>query len=245
MESGQSSVIISSDSDLRQLIDQKNGAFTTVYDVFKKKYFINKYLAPPVKNTPTDEFGGMFNMDGMQSPILDDLKTQINTNCEFVDPYKSLLCKILAGDKKSDNIPSSFSYNKGKSVFSFTDLRAEELHASNPVKYSDPNYIPSLIADNDTRRQLAIKMLSVVSCNDLQKIDEASAGILRNISLIRLHESSYPENVRKDFNEFVNSFESKTKHFNFKSTSLNSILVGTKYEYKRAANFDEKYKSKI
>lgn len=121
LDNGINSIIVSPDSDLKQLVDNRDGHNCVFFDTGRGKniLFVKRGYKKPNTNTfdENDEFGGFF--DDASSTTTEELF--FSTMVE-IDPNKLLLTKIIGGDK-SDNIPQCISYIRGKSTMFVTDKR--------------------------------------------------------------------------------------------------------------------------
>jgi hypothetical protein len=228
-QKNQSSIIVSGDSDIKQLIKSKDdfGTFVSVYDPFARgnKFFVDKkHLA----GSEVKDFGGIFELQNDVSIVIRE--------SIVVEPLKLVLIKILSGDK-GDNIPSCYYYQKGTQTVRFTDLRAEELiNAKEEIK---PNYelIKSLFFDEDLRKTYAKYIIAHIGKDSPtdELVDTISKGIKRNISLIFLSDFSIPgeimNNLRNIIYPLIGDKEFYLGNKKLMNKNLTSLLVGTKYEF--------------
>lgn len=202
-----STIIMTSDSDLRQLISSDKDKFCCIYDsdYQKQLYYIdNKQHFEIAKvefdeDDDEDDFAAFFDEkeeSHMSDTITFDIRECILSKYEEIDSMKGLLVKIFSGDK-TDNIPSSFikitDKEKGTGV-SFGKTNAENLYEQ--LKRSDD--IPTifqLYTMENKRRDIAAKILSLAKSKDLTQLDVIEKNLIRNIHLIYLD-----SDFQKDFN---------------------------------------------
>jgi 5'-3' exonuclease len=182
-------IIMSGDSDLRQNIMNTNDSFIICFDPFTKIYFGESPIIDKTESFDITE--SLFNMDA--SDLLGGLNFNgiisiINSNSKFINPKEALMIKILSGDKKSDNIPSCYHYQKGKTMVSFTDLRAKQLLENFGV--IDSKFVSNLYLDQDFRLKLA-EAITNLTKTDISNKEIISEAIIRNMDLIWLNKNVY------------------------------------------------------
>lgn len=254
-EQGDSSVIISSDSDLKQLIKSEDDKFIYIFDSDrnKRKHFVDKYISKTYKDAIASEtvvvdsmdneedYGGIFDhpLDEMQSEIADVILNNIYDVSDVIDPCKVILVKMLAGDK-NDGVPACYQYyltkNSAKTV-SFTELRANSIWEKYAKEENyDYQYFVDLFNDVKLRRRMACKVLSEVKSEDLDKIDVVTENIKRNLKFIFLHEMVYhqehKENLLVKMNKILDDEDFVIKHKKLMGNGFgNTLLEGTPYEF--------------
>ena len=218
-ERGESSIITTSDSDIRQLIKSSQEKFIFVYDSFmgKKTHYIDKYIDFDVSEEDKlivtsenidDEFGGMFDEPAAKNEELSSAKVlnDIYDQSEIVNPSLIAFCKMLAGDK-GDNVPSVYykPTKKGDKFTSFTELRAEGVYAKMIEKQPiDRNFFISLFHDETLRRDIASKVLAEVNSTELVKIGDIADNIKRNLQFTLLDDIVYTPDMKKRLYDSVN-----------------------------------------
>ena len=188
---GVSTVIISSDSDLNQLVKYEEGKpFVVQYDPDSQKrwyYIDHKY----VKQEPD-----MFN-----DVMIDDMNTYTDGEHKLIDPHAQLIIKLLSGDK-GDNVPSCYTNINGKNR-SLGETSAIKVAA---VFGKLDNYFDIL-----GQREIASKVLKVVGSTEVSRINEIVDNIRRNLDLIHLSSNSIYQ-----YADLVKSITNKIKtHANY------------------------------
>jgi len=199
---GLSSVILTSDEDMRQLIKFDDGKFITVFDYdYEKKYNYVDREIQYMKAQEDDEYDGVFNIGSSGNVSRNNFNHILDIvyrDYRIVSPSEILFKKILAGDT-SDNVPSSYIYPKGQAekLTNFTEKRAIDLM----VKYSpDKGFVDKLRTNTEFRLGLAEDMINEVKTkaqktqpNDPELVRKVGDNLLRNTKFIYLHHSSYSE----------------------------------------------------
>lgn len=248
---GESSIIITSDSDICQLVEVKTDKFTIVYDsMYDKKYHnIDKHLESAITSSADAMETISDIIDSDDDVFSDDLSSMItakqksphelisfiNNNSSVIEPNKILLGKILGGDK-NDNIPSCYyRFNKsGSTKISFTKERAHGVYEKIKDTITD-GYFERLYNDESLRRELAIKVVNEVK-GEIAKIDGIAHDIKRNIQFIFLNDVVYPANILDRMNQFLDEnfvigSDYDEKHSNLVIKGFPTRLFdGTKYE---------------
>lgn len=247
---GESSLIITSDSDLRQLIKSDGEKFICIYNADRQTriHYICDSMQKTVQDinemhTVTEEletldanFNGMFEVDNSDITgeiVHDNIMNFIMSNSKLIDPHKLLFAKILSGDK-GDNVPSCYFYPKGKNrtITSFTELQAEKLF---DAMQPQPGYIDLVNSNDEELDKLAAKIINQVCPEEFipSVVTKVKSSILRNIRMIYLNKSSYTREFGEGMFNYLKSelFNidlpiHKAKFVNGISTN---ILDGTKY----------------
>lgn len=168
MKRGISTVIVSSDSDLNQLVQcNEDGTFIVQYDpdANKRMFYINKNYAPKESSIFDDH-------------MIDDLFGFTQQDHKMINPHEKLIVKIVAGET-GDNIPSCYPAINGKNR-SFGEVSGTKIAAM----FGE---LP-LFINEDSRRTIVSQILKIGHSKETSRIAEISANIIRNIRLIYLHE---------------------------------------------------------
>lgn len=206
---GLSSIIFTADIDMYQLIRQDpSGKFIYLfnYDVDKKYHVVP---SDPIYLTPnnTQEFNGIFSMNSPENTnisnwnTLQDIVYQVH---RVINPYHILAEKIMAGDK-SDNVPTSYIYPKGKNMTltRFTEKRAKDIIARAENGGSDAfekDFVKNLRGDIEFRNMIAETIIDEVKTKaqlkektDPDIIAKVGSNLLRNITFVHLSHKSYSD----------------------------------------------------
>ena len=143
----QNAMILTPDSDLKQLLTSSEDCSIVMYDSNKKIIVTDKkFTVANLINSGWDNMGGI-----LDNNISSDKVHSFFRNTTKIEPKQLLLSKIIAGDK-SDNISSCMSYTRGASTFGITEKRMDAFWESYNGKTDDimnwgfiqGNVIPSL-----------------------------------------------------------------------------------------------------
>jgi 5'-3' exonuclease len=225
---GENSIVISSDSDLRQFVKSSDGKFVYVWDSGgqKKLHYVDKILSEKTGITIEEEniggghsleFNGLFDHDTdlLQKNGFDNLLGVTYDVYDIIEPMKFIFVKMLSGDK-SDNVPSSYYYpRKNGDLISFTDKRAKDLwdKFSKTHGYDNIEYYVNLVNNKSALIDLACKMQMEVAkpsdkkngftnLND-KEIPDICDGILRNLKFVFIHETMFFEAHYKKMIKYV------------------------------------------
>lgn len=183
-----SSMIISSDSDLTQILKSESSKYITMYKFARKSVSYHIIPKEMVKSGDDDFFD-----------IYGDLnKNRIMEHNEVVNRNEMLFVKILGGDK-SDNIPGVHSYAKGKQTVGYTKLRSQQLYDSKYSQILDGKNIEQLLFDHEFLKQLSQDiLLQIKDTLSEQTIQDIISNIQTNINYILLSQSTIPKDLFKD-----------------------------------------------
>jgi 5'-3' exonuclease len=131
-------MIWSMDSDLVQLLE--NGS-RKVYMMSPKMSNTTKRLFIVNGSPEAVTESGVFDfLSGIESQIsMNDIVKHMTTkgySKEVVDPCRTIVMKIIAGDKKSDNIPSIYSWHAKSTVRNVSEKNAENIISILENKYT-------------------------------------------------------------------------------------------------------------
>ena len=111
--------IVSSDSDLKQLISSDEKSNVIMLDLGKQIAYVDKNFV--LYSGDADGMQNMFGSDDAEEYVPLWLE-----NRQVINPAKELLSKLVSGDT-SDNIPSCITYTKGVSVMGITKERIKKI----------------------------------------------------------------------------------------------------------------------
>lgn len=243
-QQGHSSIIITSDSDIRQLIKSDKSKFVFIFDSFmdKKIHYVDRYIelgentVISTSETVSDEFNGIFDEPAAKETFnADQILNDIYDQSKIVDPNLVKFCKMLAGDK-GDNVPSVYYKPRKNDSISFTNLRAEAVYFKISEKTKiDSQYFLNMYTDEKMRRELASKVLEEAKSLEINKIGDIADNIKRNILFTLLddsvYEAKFKERLYTKINEVLSDEEFLINHKNVISEGYNfSLLTGTELE---------------
>lgn len=215
----ESVVIISADSDIRQLVKSNPKNFISVYNSF------NTEQCHYIDSIVTDKENEIVELEAVDDfDVFSESTSFIKSKFELrnqvvVEPSLILFKKMLSGDK-GDNIGSCFKYNG----MSFTNIRAESV--SKKIPKITKEYIKELYDNEHARISLGIRLLNEVKCKDTSLLSKIDEGIKRNLKLIWLESFVLDADLR----ETIENLEIKKSSVDFKDGFPLSIFNGTPYE---------------
>lgn len=115
---GTNCIIWSSDCDLKQLVQTRNGAFTCWFNEQQKSGLPGLFLPTELNDTPVDEID-MFMMVDNSNRDLDAIRA-IAQAVTYIDPADIVEDKVVCGDR-GDNIKSIIRVEKGNKTYSVSE----------------------------------------------------------------------------------------------------------------------------
>lgn len=111
-------IIWSSDQDLKQLLQVKNGAFTAWLNESQKGGFPGLFLPKELDDKPSDDLDMFMQIDNSNA-ALDELRSKVSV-VTYLDPDTIVEDKIICGDR-GDNIKSVVQIKKGSKTYRITE----------------------------------------------------------------------------------------------------------------------------
>jgi 5'-3' exonuclease len=195
---GISNLIVSSDRDLLQLVKctTQSPSFINMMmtnDMFNSKLYMPKGYELLVEEhaTPSNSLFGVEEEDIEQFVI----NLQTNRKMEIVCNEEKLFCKLIGGDKKSDNIPSVFEKN-GRGI---GDSGALTLYNAYKKNYPDP-------ISFCTKEFVQKAALTVAECKketSSETIQIVEKNLARNLKLIALEERFLPKDLSETMERMI------------------------------------------
>lgn len=241
-QDNKSSIIVTSDSDMLQLVKSDRDKFVTVYnpDYKIQKYFIddeiNCNISDTVDTVILEDFSRFFDESNgiMTESNVISIESLIIEQSVIINPLEKILVKVFSGDK-TDNIPSSFiKYNsKSSNSISFGEQGAKTL----VQKLKNENDLPTideLFYVDDTRKRIAIAIFNVHGGKDFTQLETIENNIIRNIQLVVLNQKYQKGfNLENAYQELENNLKSCQQNNKFD----NSLLEGTDFYYEKQSNY--------
>lgn len=203
---GKNIFIISGDSDLDQLVYQKDNFLVCRFNpLSQKRHFyipdnfeIKENTKEVAEVDSLDMFDGIFDVK-METNHIEHLHQKIANNAIKINPKLELMVKIICGDKKSDNIPSAYQKNvaNGK-VQNIGDAGKAKITAKLVELYSSDQTILELNEENFK------KLLPHILYTVKGQLDESKGlmdGLLRNKSLIELTGQNIPYEFKQEIKQ--------------------------------------------
>lgn len=222
-EKNENCIIVSSDADIRQLVDYKNNNFCIVFNPIgagkggvKKIYCNNEFNDWINKKDEVDIF--FSNFDPLKSFLTNLLKNDKKISYEIIDPNNIVLTKIFCGDD-GDNIPSFYEYydNKAKKQ-RITPAKCKRILESLSINNT---------YDLDNKIPLLKNTIESVIKKDIDDID-VSKRLARQKKLVELKSNLFPTNIINEFLYSSNTFNNY-KYVNVSNYKINNLLNNTKY----------------
>lgn len=263
---GSSSMILTSDSDLRQLIRSSDEKFTYLYDADrnKRKHFVDKIIniRPEIVSEETiripsmddedEDFGGIFDhsIEQAQEERFNNLLNVIYDQVEEIDPCWIIFSKMLAGDR-NDGVPPAFLYMYGKKnpkLQGFTELRAKgvwEKIGSKPYQY-----FTDLYYNKKLREELAEMVISEVKQEEQGDKKEIAENIRRNLKFVFLNDIVYHPDHKKHIDQYLDKVLGDVEFAKLHKEKIaggfhNTLLSGSPYEISsnnQSIYYDQKMK---
>ena len=219
-------VIVSADEDVRQLAYEVNKKiFSTVYNPFStgknasKKLYVPKYFNEWLD---TLDVGDIFNRAiDIDKEDFKRLKNNENTLIEEIDGNTIAMKKILCGDD-GDNVPSIYTWMsktaKGDDkVVRITNSKFEKI-----VELIGAKDYHDLVEHSDI---IYDQLKEISGTTPPFKIEDR---LKRQIKLVVLSPSEFPEDIVKQFNDETEK-HLKKQNIHPQNCNMNSILEGTRY----------------
>lgn len=189
-EKGISNLIISSDRDLLQLVTctTQIPSFINVMmnnEMFNSKLYLPKGYELLVEEhaTPSNSLFGVEEEDIEQFII----NLQTNRKIDIVCNEEKLFCKLVGGDKKSDNIPSVYEKN-GRGIGDAGALTLYNLYKKNypdPINFCTKEFVQkTALTVAESKKETAPETIQSVEKN-----------LARNLKLIALEDRFLPKDL--------------------------------------------------
>ena len=232
-KNNESSIILTADSDLSQLVEFNNDTFHLIYNNNSNSQTItvpDGFIS--FVNQQKEGEIDIFNMDVSVMDGTNSIQFLKRILSEFkineVNPEKILFEKILQGDK-GDNVMSVYSWQKKVRVSRITPSYMEHFYNAlneNNIEISIDNFK----LDEDIREILRVALENAINPKKpiLVPVDKKTfhENYIMNTNLIQLSYKNIPKEIREKFRE--NLSELKTGHP--KLTNSIDFLKGGKYE---------------
>lgn len=210
-------VIFSGDSDIAQLVTNNGRDVIMLYPSRFKNKQRRIYVNAKVNTS--------FKYNYQISSTIDTLLRSNFYKLVQYEPGKELLIKIVAGDKKSDNINSVYVRVNAKNKFiNITSKRVTKFLAPIFDKYTDDDILKNIDSLNEDFIKDVIHSVMnefKISLNDTEKFEYIKRSLIRNIRLTRLNFNVILEGMY-DLIEKVFDFYHNNTPFNY--NEFNTLL---------------------
>lgn len=186
---GTNCIIWSSDCDLKQLVQVKNGVFTAWLNESQKGGLPGLVLHNDLADKPMNDIDMFMTLDN-SNPLLDQLRSMVAA-VTYINPDDIVCQKVVCGDR-GDNIKSLVTVQHGSRQMRITEAKWEglknDLSINNVKEFVDHK--------DDICRSCGtfFKKIDVPVENTREMFDY-------NLKLVYLNESTVPEEVQKKMDE--------------------------------------------
>lgn len=226
---GESSIILSMDRDLTQLVSNDNGVFIVQYDnTYKKLFalqsFINELDSKDNKSLITNMFSindEVNNAKGIDREIINNFNTLLKTvTITIVDLDQFIFKKILTGDK-GDNIYSPYVKIKKKKKYGIGEKTSEKIMAT----YNAKKRFKIKDLFNNSQIKIISDLIRLSMKLDKTLESKVIKGINLNTDLMLLAENTIPKKI---LNNMTNSIKENLLVSLNKSNlkNMNTLLKG-------------------
>jgi 5'-3' exonuclease len=186
---GTNCIIWSSDADLKQLVQVKNGVFTAWLNESQKGGAPGLILHKDLDNTPTDDLD-MFMQIDYSSHNLNELTSRVNF-VTYINPDDIVEDKIICGDK-GDNIKSVVLLEKNNRTYRVSEKDWQNLKEELNIKCLD-----EFFSNKETicNKLTSIKKYSGYSIDYIREMFDY------NIKLVWLNEKTLPQEIQDTMND--------------------------------------------
>ena len=184
---GTNCIIWSSDADLKQLVQVKNGAFTAWLNESQKGGLPGLVLHKDLDDTPVDDID-MFMQFDKSNPTLDSI-CALAKAVTYIDPADIVEDKIICGDK-GDNIKSVIRIEKNNKVYRVSELEWSKVKQKLGIEtlqqfFDNKELICESIAKTDKYSKYDVN------------IEHAKEMFDYNRKLVWLHETVIPQEIQE------------------------------------------------
>lgn len=184
-DEGINCIIWSSDNDLKQLVQNKNGVFTAWYNDKNGTYFHNSLEQKTLTEDDENFLDVFMSPIVCTSPIMEDICNKSKEH-HFIDPNTIITSKVICGDA-GDNIKPVVQIHKEKGTQGVGQKTWEKIATELNI-----NTIQDLIEHKSEIAESIHKLKKFRGCTSVVDIIEM---INYNINLVWLNENIEPESV--------------------------------------------------
>ena len=203
---GISCLIISSDKDLLQLIHCQTGdieflnVMLTMEQYNSRLYLPKNWSILATKyNKKQDSLFGLESEEDVEQLLYN---LQNNRKLELVEPEEKLFCKVIGGDKKSDNIESVYVKESIKNNITsrrgIGDTGAIKLYQYYKKLYPEP--IQFCTRDFVTRAAMTVAEDKKETSEEVIKLIEKN--VIRNLKLVALEDRFLPNDLKTSMQKY-------------------------------------------
>jgi len=233
----QNVIIVSGDEDIRQLVSHKiyeeKPVFIAVFNPFmqgknaSKKLYVSDYFETWINEPDAVDFIHMKNTMNVDKEDFKKIITSERTKMEVIDGRMIALRKLFCGDD-GDNVPAIYTWivadkNGENKEVRITNSKFEKIYEE---VLNDPNEKitwKTIVERKD-------KVLEVIK--KIVKKDEVpfdmQTRLERQIKLVVLDPSQFPEEIVEEFNKLKNEEFEKPRQL-YGSLNMQDLLRGTRY----------------
>lgn len=195
---GFSNLIVSSDKDLLQLVKCSTVQPNYMNVMMNNDYYNGRLYLPKGYELLVQEHATPVNsLFGISEEDIDQLiiNLQVNKKTEVVDHEEALFCKVIGGDKKTDNIPSVYVKND-RGIGEAGAMTIYELYKKQypePINFCTKEFVErASLTVTENKKDTAKEVIETV-----QKC------VARNLKLIVLEERFMPKDLAENMNKYL------------------------------------------
>jgi 5'-3' exonuclease len=230
---GKSSIIITGDKDLIQLVGKNiNDTHTLVYSpIHKKLYTFNSFTdwVNEHDEEKYDEFG-VVDLKGQKNSILKKslvlLIKEADLQVSEIDPVEFIYKKVLTGDS-GDNVMPAYYYMLNGRKYGISDKKATEIVKL--FKEAHPELSYKFLYDSELLHELSDMIIKIMKVKNVSR-EKIVSGLRSNTNLMVLSSESIPSAILDDIFNDIESIIGENKFLDIKTiSSMNLILEGTEF----------------
>lgn len=186
---GKNCIIWSSDCDLKQLVQVKNGVFTAWLNESQKGGLPGLVLHKDLNDALSDDIDMFMQLDN-SNPLLDHLRAMVAA-VTYINPDDIVCQKVVCGDR-GDNIKSLITSQKGTRTTRITEAKWENIKEALHIET-----VSDFVKNKSDVCNECIKLFPKIN------IDPVNVNEMfdYNVTLVYLNESAVPQKVQDEMNE--------------------------------------------
>lgn len=185
---GTNCIIWSSDCDLKQLVQVKNGTFTAWLNESQKGGLPGLVLHKDLNDTFSDDIDMFMQLDN-SNPLLDHLRAMVAA-VTYINPEDIVTQKVVCGDK-GDNIKSLITVKNGSRSSRITEAKWEAIRGNLEI-----TSVNGLLSKRDIVCNECEKLFPKVRIDHKHTLDMLEY----NTILVYLNESTIPREIQEKMN---------------------------------------------
>lgn len=224
-------ILVSSDADIRQLVDfnQSTKQYCCVYNPIPAKggnrhFYVSKEFFKWYMSEEEPTANDIFFMNSGQLIDKNRIKEILNetskTKMELIDPNGVVLEKIFCGDK-SDNVPSIYTwYTKSGKKSRITELKYSKIKESLLIE---------TVSDLEAKLPFLKESIEAVIKKELDDVD-LNERVNTQKTLVELKSSNFPEAIRAYKADLINMVNSSALPPMSIASNVHELFDGTEWK---------------